>query len=43
MVNQYGTYEIQRTSNSENFFPIIAAGSYDSRRLHRLRHLHQCL
>ena len=38
MVNRYGTYEIQRTSNSENFFPIIAAGSYDSRRLHQLRH-----
>ena len=38
MVNRYGTYEIQRTSNSENFFPIIAAGSYDKHRLHLLRH-----
>lgn len=38
MVNRYGTYEIQRTSNSENFFPIIAAGSYDKQRLHMLRH-----
>ena len=37
MVNRYGTYEIQPTSNSENFFPIIAAGSYDSHRLHQLR------
>ena len=38
MVNRYGTYEIQPTSNSENFFPIIAAGSYDKQRLHLLRH-----
>ncbi len=38
MVNRYGTYEIQPTSNSENFFPIIAAGSYDKNRLHQLRH-----
>ena len=38
MVNRYGTYEIQRTSNSENFFPIIAAGRYDRHRLHLLRH-----
>jgi len=38
MVNRYGTYEIQPTSNSENFFPIIAAGRYDSKRLHMLRH-----
>jgi len=38
MVNRYGTYEIQPTSNSENFFPIIAAGSYDTHRLHLLRH-----
>ena len=38
MVNRYGTYEIQPTSNSENFFPIIAAGRYDNGRLHRLRH-----
>ena len=38
MVNRYGTYEIQPTSNSENFFPIIAAGSYDKKRLHQLRH-----
>ena len=38
MVNRYGTYEIQPTSNSENFFPIIAAGSYDKHRLHQLLH-----
>ena len=38
MVNRYGTYEIQPTSNSENFFPIIAAGTYDRQRLHQLRH-----
>ncbi len=38
MVNRYGTYEIQPTSNSENFFPIIAAGHYDKHRLHLLRH-----
>ena len=38
MVNRYGTYEIQYTSNSENFFPSIAAGTYDKERLHRLRH-----
>ncbi len=38
MVNRYGTYEIQPTSNSENFFPIIAAGRYDKQRLHQLRH-----
>ena len=38
MVNRYGTYEIQPTSNSENFFPIIAAGRYDKHRLHLLRH-----
>lgn len=38
MVNRYGTYEIQPTSDSENFFPIIAAGSYDKESLHALRH-----
>ncbi len=37
MVNRYGTYEIQPTSDSENFFPTIAAGRYDGERLHRLR------
>ena len=26
MVNQYGTYEIQRTADTENFFPAIAQG-----------------
>ena len=25
-VNQYGTYEIQRTADTENFFPAIAQG-----------------
>lgn len=38
MVNRYGTYEIQPTSDSENFFPIIAAGRYDKEHLHMLRH-----
>lgn len=38
MANRYGTYEIQPTSDSENFFPIIAAGRYDKQRLHQLRH-----
>ena len=38
MVNRYGTYEIQPTSNSENLFPAIAAGTYDKQRLHKLRH-----
>lgn len=26
MVNQYGTYEIQRTADTANFFPAIAQG-----------------
>ena len=26
MVNQYGTYNIQRTADTENFFPAIAQG-----------------
>lgn len=26
MVNQYGTYEIQRTADTENVFPAIAQG-----------------
>ena len=26
MVNQYGTYEIQRTNDTENMFPMIAQG-----------------
>lgn len=26
MVNQYGTYEIQRTADTSNFFPAIAQG-----------------
>ena len=26
MVNQYGTYEIQRTADTGNFFPAIAQG-----------------
>lgn len=37
LVNRYGTYEIQPTSDSENFFPAIAAGTYNSDRLHQLR------
>lgn len=36
-VSRYGTYEVQDTSNSELFFPTIAAGSYDRRALHHLR------
>lgn len=36
-VSRYGTYEVQDTSNSELFFPIIAAGRYDRDALHRLR------
>ncbi len=26
MVNQYGTYEIQRTADTENMFPMIMQG-----------------
>lgn len=26
LVNQYGTYEIQATMNTENVFPLIAQG-----------------
>ena len=26
IVNRYGTYEIQRTADTENFFPAIAQG-----------------
>ena len=26
MVNQYGTYEIQRTQDTENVFPLIMQG-----------------
>lgn len=26
MVNQYGTYEIQRTQDTENLFPLIMQG-----------------
>lgn len=26
VVNQYGTYEVQRTADAENFFPAIAQG-----------------
>lgn len=37
MVNRYGTYEIQPTTDTENFFPSIGAGSVDTRSLHRLR------
>ena len=37
LINRYGTYEIQPTADSHQFFPAIAQGSYDSTRLHRLR------
>lgn len=37
LVSRYGTYEIQPTSESENLFPIIAAGHYDAHRLQLLR------
>ena len=26
LVNQYGTYNIQRTADTENLFPLISAG-----------------
>lgn len=26
LINQYGTYEIQRTADTEHFFPAIAQG-----------------
>lgn len=26
LINRYGTYEIQRTADTENFFPAIAQG-----------------
>lgn len=26
MINQYGTYEIQRTADTQNYFPAIAQG-----------------
>ena len=29
MVNQYGTYEIQRTQDTENLFPLIMQGIAD--------------
>ena len=28
LVNQYGTYEIQRTADTGNFFPAIAQGRF---------------
>ena len=37
LVNRYGTYEIQPTTDSENFYPSIGAGTLDSKSLHRLR------
>ena len=37
LVNRYGTYEIQPTADSQQFFPAIAQGRYDSEQLHRLR------
>ena len=37
LVNRYGTYEIQPTADSHQFFPAIAQGEYDRERLHKLR------
>ncbi|MBE6957177.1 MAG: hypothetical protein E7450_06960 [Ruminococcaceae bacterium] len=36
-VNRYGTYEIQPTADSHNFFPAIAQGSYTDGKLRKLR------
>lgn len=36
-VNRYGTYEIQPTADSHQFFPAIAQGSYTDGNLRRLR------
>ena len=36
-VNRYGTYEIQPTADSHQFFPAIAQGSYTAGRLRKLR------
>ena len=36
-VNRYGTYEIQPTADSHQFFPAIAQGSYTDSQLRRLR------
>ena len=37
LVNRYGTYEIQPTADSQNFFPTIAQGTYDKTALGSLR------
>ena len=37
LVNRYGTYEIQPTADSHNFFPAIAQGSYTDGKLRKLR------
>ena len=37
LVNRYGTYEIQPTADSHNFFPAIAQGSYTDGQLRKLR------
>lgn len=36
-VNRYGTYEIQPTADSHNFFPAIAQGSYSDEKFRKLR------
>ncbi|MBQ3134531.1 MAG: hypothetical protein IJB75_01800 [Oscillospiraceae bacterium] len=36
-VNRYGTYEIQPTADSHQFFPAIAQGSYSNGKLRKLR------
>lgn len=36
-VNRYGTYEIQPTADSHQFFPAIAQGSYTHGQLRKLR------
>jgi len=37
LVNRYGTYEIQPTSDSENFYPAIGAGNLSDGRLNQVR------
>jgi len=37
LVNRYGTYEIQPTADSHQFFPAIAQGGYTDGRLRKLR------
>ena len=37
MVSRYGTYEIQPTADTVNFYPAVGAGTYDEAALSRLR------